>query len=289
MTSTTSGVKVLVDTLSFHVIVDPELPKQVKGVVAIGDFEPVEGDDIGVVYPDPNIARRIFGDLILGRPLPLVVAIREVRTISQLVAITIFLHRELAIHESTPGLIAAAELVDDLGPVVGAAHVNADLGRLFGLIPKYLESEKPGTAEFKERLTTAVGWVRDLVVEGRFPALPAPCGELPRVLDHGTNGFVLAEMGANSTPPETWTELFRQGFLRGVVFSSLGRGRWAILALKKSLYVPMNFHRAAAILNEAESAMGEPPLWRATDFSLEGPPEGTLLLLSAILGVLQRA
>ncbi len=269
--------------LQFQVIIlDPKSERRVQGAVAFGDFE-VQGNE-GVVYPKDGL-RAFFEDLIRGRPLPLTFVTNGVDTIGTLVALTVFLHRDLAILPSTVSVLASAELVDRYKHA-GLAHVDRDLARFFAMLSQYLPSGMD-RAEQETRLASAVGWIRQYILDGTLPALPHE-PPMPRVIDRGTNGFVLADTPAWRSLEEGWVELFRQGFLRGVLFGRDRHDRRAVMAARKSPYLAFDLRKAAEVLNEAERAMGEEPAWLATDLWLRGPDEGTLLLATAILEVLLR-
>ncbi len=269
--------------LQFQVVVDADLGSKVKGVVAFGDFEP-EGDGANTAIFKVSEAHVFYRDLIFGRPFPLVLATRKIENLGVLLGVVLFLHRDLAIHPGMPGLFAAVNLVDFHG-VAGLAHVDRDLGRFCRFLLRFIE-EPRNKKEQQEALTTAVGWVRSYLLEGSLPSLPSE-KEPPRVIDRGTNGFVVA----SSTHGDLllgWEELYRLGFLRGVLLHSAGNDRWQVLAARKSSYMEFDLNRAAAALNEAESAMGEPAEWRTDGNWLAGPKQGTLILPSALLEVLLR-
>jgi hypothetical protein len=268
------------EPLKLKVYIDASLESEVQGVVAFGDF--TLKDDLGVVYPDLGVAA-FYEDLYLGRPFPLVFVTRGVHTIGKLVAISLFLHRDLAIHPGTPGLVTAASFVDR-HKLVGLAHIDRDLGRFF----KFLETYLPASLsrdEQHERLGTAVDWIRQHVLEGTLPAMP-PEPELPKILDVGTSGFVLAE--ASGSLEDGWIELYRQGFLRGALFSPPHNDRRGVLVARKSLFLAFDLPRAASILNEAEGAMGESQRWIPSELWLRGPDGGTLLPISAVTDILVR-
>lgn len=272
------------DELRFEVVIDPTLGPEVEGVVAFGEFVPK--GELAAVYADSRTAlTEFYVDLLQGRPFPLKLVTREVQTIGRLVAVTVFLRRELAINPVMPGLIAAANLVDQLG-LVGLAHIDRDLGRFFKLLTAYL----PPNLSRKEqqiRIATTVGWVYQYVFEGQLPALPVE-PEPPRPFEYGSNGFVLAEAVAGASLEDGWVELYRAGYLRGALFSPPREDRRCVLVARKSPFLAFDLRKAAEVLNEAEAAMGEPPGWLADEQWLRGPQEGTLLPIAAITQVLVR-
>jgi hypothetical protein len=122
------------------------------------------------------------------------------------------------------------------------------------------------------------------VLKGELPALSVE-PKLPRVLDVGSGGFVLAEATALE---DGWVELFRQGYLWGVLLAPNQGDRRRVLVARKSHLAPLDPRRAADLFNEAERAMGEPEGWRAEDLWLWGPDGGTLLLPTHIVDVVIR-
>jgi hypothetical protein len=266
------------EELQFQVLVDPKHGSNVgEDVVAFGDF-----DKGPYVYGGPGALASFYSELILGRPFPLKFLVREV-SVSTIFAIALFLRRDLAIHPRTPSLITSATLVDQYREA-GYAHVASDIGQFFSMLENYLP---PGTSksELQKKLPTALEWVSLLVTEEALPALP-PRVPVPSLLDVGTTGFVLAE-----TPHKDlgrgWIELFRQGFLRGALFHQ-GKGRLFVLAARKSPFLSFDLRKGANILNEAESAMGEPSGWQGEDLWLHGPKKGTFLPMASIIEVLVR-
>lgn len=273
------------EELQFQVIVDPLLEVAPSSVV-FGDIPLEKNDVLGVSYATPNTAlAEFFLDLLLGRPFPLVFATRRVDSLGTLVAMALFLHRELAILPTTPPFVTSVNLYDSLS-TSGLAHVDRDLGRFLVLLKAFF----PSTLSRKDlmgRLPVAVGWIREYLLNGALPALP-PDPVHPRVLDVGSNGFVLAEMPSWDHLEWGWVELYRQGFLRGALVTSPKEDRRQVLVARKSRFLAFDLTAAADILNQAEAAMGEPTEWRAGDLWLESPKRGTLILLSALVQVFIR-
>lgn len=269
--------------LRFNVVVlDPQDQRQVTNAVAFGAFEAADSE--ALVYPKEG-ARAFFDDLILGRPMPLTLITSGLDKMGLLVAIAVFLSRDLAIHPATPNLFMAADFVDRY-QLAGLAHIDRDMGRFFIFLAAYLEDGQ-GRKELESRLATAVTLVRDYILEGNLPALP-PEPPVPRILDRGTDGFVVAETPSWTDMELGWLELYRQGFLRGVLFGTRRQDRQAVLVARKSLFLSLNLQKAAEIFNEAERAMGEEPAWEASELWLRGPEEGTFLRVTSILDVLLR-
>jgi len=265
-----------VTELQFQVVIEPGLDRKASGVVAFGDFEVEEG----ARYPASGLPD-FFEDLARGRPMPTVLVAREL-TPSLLVATTLFLHRELTLHPAMTSLVASCGIVDKLG-LAGLAHIDRDLARFFKLLVAYMPANE-GRKERQAKLETAVEWVQQYVLKGELPALspePAP----PRILDVGTGGFVLAE---GTALEDGWIELFRLGYLWGVLLAPNSEDRRRVLAARKSHFAPLDPRRAADVFNEAERAMGEPEGWSAEDLWLWGPDGGTLLLPTHIVDVVVR-
>lgn len=272
------------EEIRFQVVLDESLSReQTEPVIALGDFEPSETTFVYCSDPDKfgeSALQQFYRDLIFGRPLPIKLVAREIADIDGVLLLTLFLDRKLAIHPSMANLVFHCDL-GRFGPA-GLAHMDRDLARFISFARSYL-GDKTGRGE---RVKTIVEWLRQYVLEGVFPALP-PEEKPPRVVDVGTNGFVLAEVAGDLV--SGWVELYREGHLRGVLFGlASSEGRRNALIARKSPFVALDLPRAAAILNEAEQAMGELPGWVAEDLWLWGPEEGTLLLPTHIVGVLVR-
>lgn len=270
------------DGAQFQVVIDPELGREVAGVVAFGDFKLKDDAESGVVYPSSGL-EGFYNDLLLGRPFPLVLASRGIHTVGQLLIVALFLHRDLALHPRTMSLVAAVDLVDRLR-IIGLAHIEPDLRRFFKLLTGFLPP-KLGRKKQQKRLTTAVEWLRDYIVEDRLPAL-SPELPSPKILDTGTGGFVVAETQGRGDLDEGWVDLFRQGFLWGLLCTPAQDGRRRALGGRKSGWVPLGLGQIASNLNAAESAMQEPPEWVVDECWLQGPEAGTLLPIEAIVKVL---
>ncbi len=231
----------------------------------------------------PGALTRFYEDLILGRPMPLDFAIRAVSDIDTVMAAALFLKRDLAILPSCHATVAAIDLAHRHGlPALG--HLEGGLGRFLGLLRAYLP-HRASKREQGEKLAQMVEWLAAYLTTGELPHLGPIWPEI-RVLDKGTAGFVLAETGGDLYGG--WVELYRQGFLRGLLVGPAAEGRNRAVASKKSAYVTMDLNAAAEILNNLEAAMGEPPEWKSDGLWLHGPDAGTLILVSHILGVLCR-
>ena len=258
--------------MDLRVTIDPELPPVLtEPVVGFGGFE---GSRAGLVIyaprPGASALSRLYVDLICGRPLPLTFVARSAESLETVVAVALFLDRELCLHPRAAALVCAVELATGLREA-GLAHVERDLARLFLLIEAYLPGRGVHKEEQGRRLEQAVTWLRGYVLEGVLPSLPRP-QEPPRVVDRGTNGFVLAT--ATGRLVDAVVELYRGGHLRGVVFSSGGH-RDRVLAFRKSVHVRFDLPAAEAHLNSAEASVGRLGRWRLEGLLLASPPEGT--------------
>lgn len=280
--------------LEFHVHIDPALKGPVEGAIAFetGSLIADLADPAKLVYehhgPEfsplaPGALTRFYEDLILGRPMPLDFAVRQVGDIDTVMAAALFLKRDLAILPSAPGTVAAMDLVHRHG-LTCLGHLESGLGRFLGLLRACLP-RRLGKRESAERLVQMVEWIHAYMMTGETPHLGPGWPEV-RVLDRGTGGFVLAETGGDLLAG--WVELYRQGFLRGLLVSPAGQGRNRAVASKKSAYAALDLNKAAYILNGLEQSMGELPEWRAEGLWLHGPTEGTLILVGHILDVLTR-
>lgn len=274
--------------IELRVILDPTFRGPVEGAVAFetgATVEDLRNPDLLVYEHIGPIGAltRFYEDLILGRAMPLHMAIQGAKDIDTILAAALFLKRDLAIHPSMPGLVASCDLVHRYGATV-LGHLESDLGRFLRLLRAYLPPNL-GKEDTGARLVTAVEWVQDFVLNNRLPHLGRPWPDV-RVLDRGTNGFVLAE--TVGFLDEGWVELYRQGFLRGVLVTPQdGQERRTVLVSRKSPYLPFDLGKASAILNDMERAMGEVPGWKTEgDLWLRGPAGGTLILLADLLKVL---
>lgn len=237
----------------------------------------------GFTATDPGALTSFFEDVLLGRPLPLKFATPQIR-LDTLFAIALFLHRDLATHPAMPGLIANVDLVHRRGLAM-YAHIEPDVTLFFRLLGA-LFPQKQSKGEQGDHLRAAITWIYEFVQNGTLPHL-GPALPEPTLLELGSNGFVFASL---STPDlhGGWVELYRRGFLRGVLLGPSKRDRHPVLASRKSVYVDFNLSRAAEILNEMERAMGEPPEWVADELWLHGPEDGTLILVSQLVEVFVR-
>jgi hypothetical protein len=64
--------------------------------------------------------------------------------------------------------------------------------------------------------------------------------------------------------------------------------RWHVLAARKSSYLSLDLNKAASLLNEMETVLGEPAEWVTDGLWLRGPERGTLILPTTLLNVFVR-
>jgi hypothetical protein len=232
---------------------------------------------------DSGALTRFYEDLLEGVAFPLTFATKSIKGIDTLMAIALFLHRDLAIHPSTPGLVTAVDLIHRKGlPFLG--HVDADLARflqgMMDFFPVGVSKQEMG-----ERIASATQWIRGYVIEGTLPNV-GPLMTKPRLIEVGTNGFVLAEAGKPSL--DVWGDLYRQGFLRGVLLGPEDRDFRQVIASRKSDKIAFDLNQAAYHLNELERLSGGEANWRVDGHYLFGPPDGSLVLVAHMLGVFLR-
>jgi len=274
--------------IKLQVTIEPDLPTIVPDVVSFETGARLIDIQTTSLFcyehhgSDFNIQSRgaltaFFEDLILGRNLPLVFATPIVRDIDTVMAITLFLRRDVALHSAMPGIVSSIEFAHRMG-LPGWAHVDPDLGRLIQLIRGYGLQEGLSRQEAGDRLALSIGWLSDYVLEGKVPHV----GESPdiEVLDTGTNGFVVAE--TKGSVLEAWVEIFRLGFLRGVLFGPI------VAIARKSFFVELDLIKASHILNELERTCGGVGQWSPELHFLFGPEGGTVLTRQAIIDVLVR-
>lgn len=238
------------------------------------------GQDFG--WLDPGALSCLFDDIIHGRTLPPMFASHAIGDVDTLVALALHRKPNLAICPNAFRLVTSAELVHRRG-AIGMAHADPDLVRfiqlLRGLFPKQLEKRK-----FEAALEMALALLNDYIEGDQLPNLVE--AEAPVVLDAGQRGFVVAETAG--ALGEAWVQLFRTGYLRGVVVGKDTNGRRNVLGARRSPFVAFQLDVAARMLNEMERVQGEDPAWVSDGVWLSSPPGGTIILVSHLLEVLVR-
>jgi hypothetical protein len=237
----------------------------------------------GFGQTDPGALTSFFEDLILGRPLPLKFVTHGVKDVDTLVAMAAFTFRDVVLHPRMASFVSKVDLVHRRGfPIL--AHIEPDevrfLRLLRGFFPDGLSRREEG-----ERLHTALGWIQDYVLRSQYPALGTLLPEV-RILTRGTDGWVLGL--TDGTLIEGWLELYRQGYLKGVLFGSRVEDKPTVLVARKSFYVAFDLDMAAQRLNELEVIAGASASWAVSGDWLWGPPEGTSILASHVVEILVR-
>lgn len=278
--------------LTFEVVLDPNLVGVVPNAVSFetgatpNQVGPLVYEHHGEGFERaPGALTAFYEDLVSGLPLPLKFAMRRVGGVDAVVAAALFLHRDLVLQPRALELIAAVDLVHRKG-INFSGHVDADLAGFFRAVEQFFRPEL-SKEEVGERLRSSVGWVREYLVDQRLPNLGLP-PPVPTILDIGSEGFVLA---ATETTPQidSWFDLYRQGFLRGVLVGpDVADGMRQVIASKKCGNIPFDLNRACNVLNNLEELSGGPPVWHMEDSFLFSPPEGTAIQLSHLVAVFLR-
>ena len=269
------------EALKLELTIDPSLPPCVEGAIS---FE-TGGDPGRYVYgrgrPGPLLC--FFEDLISGMPMPLIFATKRVSGPHTVIAAALFLDREIAVHPGAPALVYAVDLVHRLGDPM-YAHLDPNLAQflrgLAGFFSSGISKAEQGT-----RLATAVQWVRDYLATGDLPSIGTWVPYV-RVLDVGTNGFVVAT--SRRVCREAWESLYRWGHLRGVLVGEEETGLRPILAARKSLSVGFDLERFVPILDELEQLSGGGTGWALDGNYLASPRDGTTILVQHIVDVFLR-
>lgn len=237
---------------------------------------------------DKSALMSFYEDLLLGRAMPSTLATPEIKDIDTVVAIALFLHRDLATHPNMPAFVHAVDFSHRLG-IVGLAHLDDHLARFLSALRAYFPEKGLSQRAIGERLKDALKWIRIYVHEGIIPLQGSPPPVDVRVLDQGTSGFVVAELRSGPFL-DGWVELYRMGYLRGLLVGQDENDRRKSLITKKSAYLTLDLTTAASVLNQMESAMGELPEWRVASDGLwlESPKHGSLIRVKHLIEVLTR-
>ena len=278
--------------VEFQVLVDPNLPAIVPDSISFetgGSRQQVADPDLwvynhhgeGFGFSDPGALTSFYDDLVLGRPMPTRFVTHSLRDIDTLFAITLFLHRDVAIHPTALGIVGEVDYIHRRG-LTAFGQVSDMFGQFLRLLKAYTAEANLPKREQGDRLATCVGWIREYVLKGDLPALGASWPAL-RVLDRGTAGFCLAE--CSGALLEGWVEAYRLGFLRGVLVGPEQAGRREVVASRKSHYVAFDLPQAANLLNEMEAVLGARPEWRVDGLWLFSPSGGTTIPLPQLVDV----
>lgn len=277
--------------LQFQVTVDPEHPSVVDDTICFetgarrNQIGPLvyehHGDDFDQRSPGALI--RFFEDLICGTPFPLNLTTHKIRGPDTILAITLFLNRDLALNPATLGLVYGVDLAHRFGSSM-LAHLDPTIASFIRSFNKFFP-DTLSKMDRGERIGTAVQWIREYLIDGRIPNIGVPLPEV-RVLDVGTNGFVLAETSSIST--DAWEVLYRLGHLRGVLIEAPLSDSVSILASRKNERAWPNLHHCIPFLNDLEAISGGFSEWRLEGDFVYSPAVGTKVLVSHLLEVFLR-
>ncbi len=279
--------------MDLQVLVDRGLPSVVPNAVTfecgsslaetMGSQLVYEHHGEGFTVAHQGALSRFFEDIVMGRKMPMTFATHSIRDVDTVFAVTLFLNRDLVLVPSMVNLVAQMELVHRWG-VPMLAHLDPYTVGFVKLLRGYFP-EGLSRGEIGRRIGTAADWVRAFVTEGMGPGVGKGLPEVT-VLDRGTGAFAVGETSGELV--EGWVVLYTQGFVRGVLFGPEHEGRRMVLAARKSAHVSFDLAAAGKLLNEVESAMGEPAQWETKGDWLFGPPNGTVLTPAHMLEVFLR-
>jgi hypothetical protein len=278
--------------MDLQVLVEPALPVIVSNAISFETGATPEEATTAFVYEhhgerftaeQPGALTRFFEDVASGRKMPTTFATHSIRDVDTAFAITLFLNRDLALVPSMIGLVAQMDLIHRRG-VSMLGHLDSDMVGFVRLLRNAFP-ENLAKAEMGSRIETAAGWIRELVTEGAYPATGKGLPEV-NVIDRGTGGFVVAETAGDLV--EGWVVLYSMGYVRGVLVGPAREGRMPVLASRKSPHVALDLSTAAKLLNDVETAMGEPAEWVCKSDWLFGPTKGTVLPLTHMMEIFLR-
>ena len=254
--------------LDLRLVVDPKVPENLPEAVLFGVGEGP--------YAGPRGLLTLYEHLVMGAPLPLLIALREVRTVASHVAVALFLQRELLVLPGMLPLVLAATYYNQ-NPVC-AIHLDPALLRCFQVLTVQESDLQLPLGTQAERITTATQWIRDYVYDGQLPDI-GPKAPLVEVLDTGTNGFVIGR-GVDHLP------LLQEGYLKGIVVTPLDEGLNQVRVFRKSVLVGFDLVQARSILNEMERMSGTFLPWVLEENCLSTPEGGTDLPIADIVHIL---
>jgi hypothetical protein len=268
--------------IDLHVVVDTTAPPILDDAVTFetGSTRAQVGDPGLYAYnhhgpgfgvADPGALTSLVFDILQGRPLPLKFVCREVH-VDTLVAVSVFLRRNLCLSDRLIGFVAEVDAAHRLGPSF-LAHLDTRVCQFL----RHLEDSFPSglsRSECGRRLRSAVEWIEGYLSAGTLPSMR----HFPRditLIEHGTEGFGMFQ--TPHAPLYGWIEAFRRGYLRGAVQGAGGE----VWLGRKSPYVPFDLDRGSFLLTERE---GRP--WVRAGEWVRSPEGGTSLGLSDVLPVL---
>jgi len=274
-----------VEELKFEVVIGSEYPKD--SVLFEVDSSPSQvGEGVynhhgeGFDPFSTGALTRLFEDLVIGTKLPLTFSTKRVRAPDTILAISLFLNRDLLLLPATPGLVYGVDLAHRFGPQM-LAHLDPIVSGFFKAFPRFFTPNLTNR-EVGERIATMVQWIREYLTEGKYPNLGGSTPEV-RIIDVGSNGFVLAD--ALEVSIDAWEVLYREGYLRGVLLGPEVDGRRRILASRKNERAWEQLPKAVPFLNELESLSNGLPEWKFEGDFLYSPSVGTQALVSHLLKV----
>jgi hypothetical protein len=277
-----------VEEIQFQVVIGPEVPIISEGTICFEtgaspqQLGPGIYDHHGAGFDQftPGALTRLFEDLVIGTKLPMSLSTPKLRAPDTLLAIALFLDRSLLLLPATPGLVYGVDLAHRLGPQL-LSHLDPMVSGFFKAFSRVLIPNL-SSREAGDHVKVMVQWIREYLTEGKVPNL---WGEIPevRVLDIGTNGFVLAE--ALSITFDAWEVLYREGHLRGVLLGPEVEGRRRVLASRKNERSWEGLSKAVPFLNELEVLSEGVPEWICEGDFVFSPSVGTNVLVSHLLKV----
>lgn len=273
------------DELQFQVVIGSEYPKD--SVLFEVDSSPSQvGAGVynhhgeGFDQFSTGALTRLFEDLVIGTKLPLTFSTKRVRAPDTILAISLFMNRDLLLLPATPGLVYGVDLAHRFGPQL-LAHLDPIVSGFFKAFPRFFTPNLTNR-EVGERIATMVQWIREYLTEGKYPNLGGSAPEV-RIIDVGSNGFVLAD--ALEVSLDAWEVLYREGYLRGVLLGPEVEGRRRILASRKNERAWEGLSKAVPFLNEIEFLSNGLPEWKFEGDFLYSPSVGTRALISHLLKV----
>jgi len=276
--------------MQLNVRIESHLPAIVEGAISFetgASLSQVQDPSLyayehhGVEFSalDRSALVQFYEQLILGRPLPATLATHRVRDVDVLMAITLFLNRDLATLPSTPELVYTIDFTHRLG-LPALAHIEEAKARFISSLRSYFP-EKLSQRELSERVIASVGWIKEYLQQGTLPIL----GVIPNtdltILNQGDAGSVLASTTGSSLW-DGWVELYRLGFLHGILFQYTEGDRKRVMIARKSHYVPLDLNLACRLLNQMELKFAGDATWTMTSELWLEHARGTELPVSRV-------
>jgi hypothetical protein len=224
---------------------------------------------------------KFYTDLVLGRPFPLKFVTHELRDLDTLIAIALFLQRDLVLLPRTMQLVQAVDFVHCHGDRV-SCHVDSVFESFRGFVKNGFFSQKD-TVPLNTRLSSFFQILRRFLEGEDFVSLKRT--EV-KIVEKGTNGFVVA-LATNLL--DGLSQLYGKGYLYGVLFGSpQSNGLRQVLLARKSEWVSFNLVQGSFILNELEVLSGGEVGWVVEGEYLWSPPCGSKIPMSDIVQIALR-